>query len=123
MSVGEKVVKRRVIKTETSQTLTKMLINVVENGSGKQARIPGYTVAGKTGTAQVSGPTGGYTDKTIHTFVGYSPAFNPAFLMLIKIDNPKGIEFSEGSAAPVFKNVGEFILHYLQVPPDKPITK
>ena len=123
VSVGEKVVKRRVIKTETSQTLTKMLINVVENGSGKQARIPGYTVAGKTGTAQVSGPTGGYTDKTIHTFVGYSPAFNPAFLMLIKIDNPKGIEFSEGSAAPVFKNVGEFILHYLQVPPDKPITK
>ena len=117
------MLKRRVIKPETSETLTKMLINVVENGSGKQARIPGYTIAGKTGTAQVSGPTGGYTDKTIHTFVGYSPAFNPAFLMLIKIDNPKGIEFSEASAAPVFKNVGEFILHYLQVQPDKPITK
>ena len=120
---GEKVLKRRVIKPETSETLTKMLINVVENGSGKQARIPGYTIAGKTGTAQVSGPTGGYTDKTIHTFVGYSPAFNPAFMMLIKIDNPKGIEFSEASAVPVFKNVGEFILHYLEVQPDKPITK
>jgi stage V sporulation protein D (sporulation-specific penicillin-binding protein) len=120
---GEKVVKRRVIKPKTSETLTKMLVSVVENGSGKQARITGYTVAGKTGTAQVSGPTGGYMDKTIHTFVGYSPAFNPAFLMLIKIDNPKGVEFSEATAAPVFKNVGEFILHYLNVSPDKPIIK
>lgn len=120
---GEKVVKRRVIKPETSETLTKMLVSVIENGSGKQAKIPGYTVAGKTGTAQVSGPTGGYTDKTIHTFVGYSPAFNPAFLMLIKIDNPKGVQFSEATAAPVFKNVGEFILHYLEVAPDKPITE
>ena len=100
-----------------------MLVNVVENGSGRQARIPGYTVAGKTGTAQVSLPSGGYSDKTIHTFVGYSPAHNPAFVMLIKLDNPQGIRFSEGSTAPVFKNVGEFVLHYLQVPPDKPIQK
>lgn len=120
---GEKVVKRRVIKPETSETLTKMLVSVIENGSGKQARIPGYSVAGKTGTAQVSGPAGGYTDKTIHTFVGYSPAFNPAFLMLIKIDNPKGVQFSEATAAPVFKNIGEFILHYLGIAPDKPIIK
>lgn len=120
---GERMVKRRVIKPETSKTLTGMLVNVVENGSGKQARIPGYSVAGKTGTAQVAAPSGGYTDKTIHTFVGYSPAYDPAFLMLIKLDNPQGIRFSEGSAAPMFKNVGEFILHYLEVPPDKAITK
>lgn len=120
---GERVLKRKVIKGETSRTLTNMLVGVVENGSGKQARIPGYTVAGKTGTAQVSGPTGGYSDKTIHTFVGYSPAFNPSFAMLVKIDNPKGVEFSEASAAPVFKNVGEFILHYFGITPDKAITK
>lgn len=118
---GGRVVKRRVIKTVTSQTLTKMLINAVENGSGRQARIPGYSVAGKTGTAQVASPAGGYTDKTIHTFVGYSPAFDPKFLMLIRLDNPRGVEFSEASAAPVFKSVGEFILHYLNVKPDKPL--
>lgn len=116
---GSKVVKRRVIKESTSATLTDMLVNVVENGSGRQARIPGYSVAGKTGTAQVAAPSGGYTDKTIHTFVGYSPAHDPKFLMLIRLDNPKGVRFSETSAAPVFRSVGEFILHYLGVPPDK----
>ncbi|MFY9492936.1 MAG: penicillin-binding protein 2 [Minisyncoccia bacterium] len=120
---GERMVKRRVIKESTSEALTKMLVSVVENGSGRRAKIPGYTVAGKTGTAQVSGPTGGYTEETIHTFVGYSPAFNPAFVMLIKLDNPQGVQFSEATAAPVFRKVGEFILHYLNVAPDKPIVK
>lgn len=120
---GGKVVKRKVIKKTTSETLTKMLVDVVEKGSGKQAKIEGYTVAGKTGTAQVAAPTGGYTDKTIHTFIGYSPAFDPAFAMLIKLDNPKGVQFSESTAAPVFKRVGEYILHYLNVQPDKPLVK
>ena len=121
---GGKVVKRRVIKPSTSETLTKMLVGVVETGSGKQARIPGYSVAGKTGTAQVAASdAAGYTEKTIHTFVGYSPAFDPAFVMLIKLDNPQGVQFSEATAAPVFKKVGEFILHYLGVPPDKPLAK
>ncbi|MBI2465709.1 MAG: penicillin-binding protein 2 [Candidatus Sungbacteria bacterium] len=119
---GEKVVKRRVIKASTSEVLTKMLLGVVENGSGRQAKITGYTVAGKTGTAQVaSSGAGGYSEKTIHTFVGYSPAFDPAFVMLIKLDNPQGVQFSEATAAPVFSKVGEFILHYLGVPPDKPL--
>lgn len=120
---GERVVKRRVIKPSTGETLTKMLINVVKNGSGRQASIPGYSVAGKTGTAQVAGSQGGYTEKTIHTFVGYSPAFNPAFVMLVKLDDPKGIQFSEGSVAPLFRSVGEFILHYMDVPPDQPLNK
>ncbi len=120
---GGKMVKRRVIKTTTSAALTKMLVNVVENGSGRQARIPGYFVAGKTGTAQVAGPTGGYTDKTIHTFVGYSPAYDPKFLMLIRLDNPKGVRFSEASTAPVFRSVGEFILRYFNVKPNKPLGK
>ncbi|MBI2454110.1 MAG: penicillin-binding protein 2 [Parcubacteria group bacterium] len=120
---NERIVKRRVIKQSTSEIITRMLAGVVENGSGRQARIPGYSVAGKTGTAQVASPGGGYTDKTIHTFVGYSPAFKPSLVMLIKLDNPKGVEFSEATAAPVFRAVGEFILHYLNVPPDKPIAK
>ncbi|MEK9174722.1 MAG: penicillin-binding protein 2 [Patescibacteria group bacterium] len=120
---SKRTVKRRVIKPATSETLTKMLLGVVENGSGRQARIPGYSVAGKTGTAQVAGPNGGYSEKTIHTFVGYSPAFNPAFVMLIKLDNPQGARFSEVTAAPVFKKVGEYILHYLGVRPDKALAK
>lgn len=119
-----RTVKRRVIKQSTSETLTQMLAGVVENGSGRQARIPGYSVAGKTGTAQVAASNAaGYTDKTVHTFVGYSPAFNPSLVMLIKLDNPKGVEFSEVTAAPIFKTVGEFVLHYLNVPPDKALAK
>ena len=119
-----RTVKRRVIKQSTSETLTQMLVGVVERGSGRQAKIPGYSVAGKTGTAQVAASNAaGYTDKTIHTFVGYSPAFNPSLVMLVKLDNPQGVEFSEATAAPVFKAVGEFILHYLNVPPDKALAK
>ena len=119
-----RTVKRRVIKQSTSETLTQMLVGVVERGSGRQAKIPGYSVAGKTGTAQVAASNAaGYTDKTIHTFVGYSPAFNPSLVVLVKLDNPQGVEFSEATAAPVFKAVGEFILHYLNVPPDKALAK
>ncbi|MEK7564935.1 MAG: penicillin-binding protein 2 [Patescibacteria group bacterium] len=121
---NKKEVRHRVIKQSTSETLTKMLVGVVENGSGKYARIPGYSVAGKTGTAQVSASNAaGYGDKTIHTFIGYSPAYNPAFVMLIRLDNPQGARFSESTAAPVFKNVGEYILHYLNVIPDENLVK
>lgn len=119
---AEKVVKRRVIKSESAEALVKMLVGVVENGSGKQARIPGYSVAGKTGTAQEPLPQGGYSEKTIHTFVGFSPAFDPAFVMLVKLNHPQASAFSEATAAPVFKNIGEFILHYLEIKPDKPLV-
>ncbi|MBI2587977.1 penicillin-binding protein 2 [Candidatus Azambacteria bacterium] len=112
--------KRQVIKTETSSTVTAMLISAVENGYGKPARIPGYFVAGKTGTAQVPSPDErGYSDKTVHTFVGWAPAYDPKFTMLISFRNPQGVRFAEGSAAPIFNEVGSFILNYYEVPPDK----
>ncbi len=120
---NKKEVRRRVIKKTTSEAVTKMLVNVVENGSGRYAKIPGYSVAGKTGTAQVAGPKGGYSEKTIHTFIGYSPAYDPAFVMLLRLDTPQGARFSESTTGPVFKNVGEYILHYLRVGPDKALVK
>ncbi|MEK7500502.1 MAG: penicillin-binding protein 2 [Patescibacteria group bacterium] len=120
---GDRKARRRVIKPATSQSLVKMMVNAVENGSGRRAQIPGYSVAGKTGTAQVALPGGGYGDKTIHTFVGFSPAFDPAFVMLVKLDNPRGVAFSELTAAPVFRTVGEYVLQYLGVRPDKPLAK
>ncbi|MBI2582973.1 penicillin-binding protein 2, partial [Candidatus Azambacteria bacterium] len=108
--------KRQVIKTETSSTVTAMLISAVENGYGKPARIPGYFVAGKTGTAQVPSPDErGYSDKTVHTFVGWAPAYDPKFTMLISFRNPQGVRFAEGSAAPIFNEVGSFILNYYEV--------
>ena len=102
--------------------LTAMLVSVVENGFAKSARIPGYFVAGKTGTAQVSyGALGinkrGYSDKTIQSFIGFAPAFNPKFLILVKLDNPK-TKTAEYSAIPVFKQLSEYIINQYQIPPD-----
>ena len=99
-----------------------MLVSVVENGFAKQAKIPGYFIAGKTGTAQVSfGALGidkkGYSEKTIQTFLGFAPAFEPKFLVLIKLDNPK-TKTAEYSAVPAFKELAEYIIHKYQIPPD-----
>jgi cell division protein FtsI/penicillin-binding protein 2 len=80
-------------------------------------------VAGKTGTAQIPWSAlgiskAGYSDKTIQGFIGYVPAFNPQFLILIKLDNPQA-ETSEYSAAPIFGELAKYILDYYQVPPER----
>ena len=116
-------VRARVIEAGPARQLTQMLVSVVEKGSGQRARLDGYFVAGKTGTAQVASSEGGYSGKTTHSFVGYAPAFNPRFAFLVKIDNPQGVQYSEVSAGPVFHDVGSFILQYYNVEPDKPVSK
>jgi len=108
----------RVITPETSETITRMLVSVVENGYGKPARLSGYDIAGKTGTAQLADlEQGGYSEETIHSFVGYAPAFNPEFVILIKIDKPQGIRFASDSVSPVFKRLSEYLFNYLEIPP------
>ena len=113
-----------IISSKTSRQLTAMLVSVVEveNGFAKRAKIPGYYIAGKTGTAQVSFANlginkEGYSEKTIQTFVGFAPAFDPKFLILIKLDNPK-TKTAEYSAVPIFHDLAEYIIHYWQIPPD-----
>lgn len=118
----EKKIKRRVISDETSSKISAMLVNVVENGSGKLARIPGYYIGGKTGTAQVAWSSlgikkAGYSNETIQTFIGFAPAFNPRFIILVKLDNPK-TRTAEYSAAPLFKDLAKYILDYWEIPPD-----
>lgn len=115
------ILKRQVIREEVAETVTKMMVSVIENGFGTRAKISGYSVAGKTGTAQVPGPDGKYSDKTIHSFLGFAPAFNPEFAIMVRLDNPQGDYFSDRTITPVFKEVAEFILHYYGVEPDKPI--
>ena len=115
-------ISNQIISPETAAKLTSMMIKVIENGSGRRARISGYTIAGKTGTAQVPDlKNGGYKDEYIHTFVAFAPAYNPKFIALIKLDNPKGVRFAESTVVPVFKELADFIFSYLQIPPDKPI--
>lgn len=115
----EPVVVRQVITPDTAKTLTKMLVSTVENGYDK-AKIKGYFVAGKTGTAEIPDPaTGKYlADETLHTFAGYAPAYHPLFTVLIKIDRPKGVRFASSSLAPVFSEMMSYLLTYYEVPPD-----
>jgi cell division protein FtsI/penicillin-binding protein 2 len=109
----------KVIDPQTAATVSAMMVNVVENGHGKRAGVPGYYIAGKTGTAQVPyKDRAGYDpNKSIGSFVGFGPVDNPAFLMLVRIDNPKGVLFAESTAAPAFGRIAAFIFNYLQIPP------
>lgn len=110
-----------VIKPETAATLSAMMVNVVENGHGKRAAVPGYYIAGKTGTAQVAyKDRSGYDpDNNIGSFVGFGPVDDPAFLMLVRIDHPRDVKFAESTAAPAFSEIASFILNYLQIPPSR----
>lgn len=111
-----------VISPTTASKLTAMLVSVVENGFGKAARIPGYYVAGKTGTAQVSWSAlgvhkSGYSEKTWQSFIGFAPAFNPRFLILVKLDDP-ATKTAEYSAVPIFQELAKYIIDYYKIPPD-----
>lgn len=111
---------RQVVSAQTSETLTKMLVSTVRNGFENRAGVKGYFVAGKTGTAQIPKSDGhGYSDKVIHTFVGYAPAFQPRFLALLLLYDPHGNRFSANTLTPVFHDLAEYILNYYEVPPDE----
>ncbi len=108
------------ISETTAEELTKMMVSVVENGYGSKAKVNGYFIAGKTGTAQVpSKEKREYSDKTIHCFGGFFPAFDPKFVMIIKLDNPKSINFAADSVVPVFGDIAEYILNYYEIPPSR----
>lgn len=105
-----------VISEKASAIIGGMMVNVVENGHGKKAGVKGYYVAGKTGTAQVPAKDGGYqAGAHIGSFAGFAPADNPKFVMLVKIDQPRDVEWAESSAAPLFGQLAEYMLNYWQV--------
>lgn len=107
------------ISEKTATKIKSMLVSVVDNGFDK-ARISGYDVAGKTGTAQIPDGRGGYLENEyIHDFVGFAPAFNSQFVILIKIDKPHGITFAADSLSPTFKEIAQFLLNYYNIPPTR----
>ena len=112
---------RQVISKEKAEILTKMLVSAVRNGFENRASVKGYFVAGKTGTAQIPRSDGrGYDpDKVIHTFVGYAPAFNPKFLVLLQLNEPRGNRFAANTLTPAFHDLAEYILNYYEIPPDE----
>lgn len=114
--------KRRAISKETAAKLSAMMVEVVQKGYSKKAQVPGYAIAGKTGTAQISNPKGGYLETTtIHSFIGFAPAFDPAFTVLIKLDQPVGIRFASDTIAPYFSQLAQNILQYYAILPEKTV--
>ena len=116
------VVVRRVLQPQTVDVLTDILKEVVKSGTGRHAVIPGYVVAGKTGTAQKLDAAGRYSMVDhVASFVGFTPASHPALLILVSLDTPKGPRNQGGDvAAPVFARIAEAALRRLAVPPDDP---
>lgn len=116
-------VRRRVISTDTARTLTHIMEGVVTSGTGGKAAIPGYQVAGKTGTAQKIDPrTGAYSSTLlVGSFVGFVPAEDPQLAMIVAIDEPHGEGWGGVVAAPVFRRVGEQVLNYLGIPAEEPV--
>jgi cell division protein FtsI (penicillin-binding protein 3) len=119
---GPRIERRRVLSPAVARQLMAMLVNVVAEGTGTLAHVPGYNVAGKTGTANKPDPaTGGYsTSKYVASFVGIVPATEPKLLILVTVDEPQGAIFGGTVAAPVFQQIARFALQYLDVPPDNP---
>jgi cell division protein FtsI/penicillin-binding protein 2 len=113
----------QVISTSTANTVDAMLVDVVENGFGKKAGVPGYFVAGKTGTAQVVQNGKYIKDDNIGSFIGFAPVENPQFVMLVRVDHPRDASFAESTAVPPWGQLAQFILNYMQIPPTRQAGK
>jgi len=113
---------RRILPRPVDRELLSMLKGVVSDaGTGAAAEIPGYSVAGKTGTAQKPGPHGYMPGRYVATFIGMVPAKNPRVVVLVTVDEPHGAYYGGVVAAPAFAQIATFDLQYLEVPPDQPV--
>lgn len=107
---------RRIIRDSTAQLLTEMMVSAVENGEAKWAKPKGYRIAGKTGTAQI--PVAGHYDekKTIASFVGFAPADDPRFVMLVTLREPSSSPWGSETAAPLFFSIAKDLFLYFGIP-------
>jgi len=110
---------RQVVSPEAARTLTRLMTQVVAAGTGHNAAIAGYEVAGKTGTAQKLDPVSRRYSRNpgVLSFVGFAPAEAPRFVMLVMLDEPKNEKWGSEAAAPIFSAIGGEVLRYLDVPP------
>jgi cell division protein FtsI (penicillin-binding protein 3) len=114
--------RRRIVSRSVAAELTTMLKDVVSSGTGTSAQIPGYQVAGKTGTAQKPDSHGGYsTSRYVASFVGFVPASKPRLVVLVAVDEPHRAIWGGSVAAPAFAQIARFCLQYLEIPPDGPV--
>lgn len=112
---------QRIVSGSTADQVSRMLEGVLgPGGTAQEAQVPGYRLAGKTGTAEKPDPkTGGYSKtKFVASFIGYAPAQRPRLLVAVMVDEPKGEDSGGAVAAPAFEKIMEFALPYLRIPPD-----
>lgn len=113
--------KENLLKKESTDTITKMLIHVFESYDGGIHKMNNYSIATKTGTAQVAREDGKgyYTDRHIHSFFGYFPAYDPQFLIFLFLKNPKEVKYASQTLIPPFIDITKFILNYYNIAPDR----
>jgi cell division protein FtsI/penicillin-binding protein 2 len=118
------VASHRIVTPAVDEALKTMLTGVVDEhgATGTEAQIPGYGVAGKTGTAQIPGPHGYTTGKYVASFVGFVPVKDPKLLVLVSVQEPTKAIYGGTVAAPAFAQIAKFDLQYLDVPPDQNTT-
>jgi cell division protein FtsI/penicillin-binding protein 2 len=117
---GDPAPRRRVIKASTAAAVSRMLEGVLApGGTAPEASVPGYVLAGKTGTAQKPDGHGGYSNtKFVASFVGFAPARHPRLLVAVMVDEPQGDIYGGSVAAPAFQKIVSFALPYLKIPPN-----
>ncbi|UCC65489.1 MAG: penicillin-binding protein 2 [Anaerolineae bacterium] len=109
---------RQVMTPKAAGQLTAILIQAAEEGAPKSV-VPGYTIAGKSGTAQIPIPGGYDPQATIASFVGFAPAHDPRFVILVKVDRPRDTPWGAAVAAPIFRNIAQRLLVMMDIPPDR----
>lgn len=106
------------VSQETADTLQQMMVDTVETGQAKRASVEGYYIGGKTGTAQIPSPDGGYGEETFQSFIEFGTLADTRFTILISLDSPIGSRYADGSVVPAIQPLNEFLVNYFDISPD-----